>query len=219
MPPRRIQEHPTAPDELSLAQGAERSEWGLPSQEGELGQHPGHVLTPTVDAYAEGIFVGHDLEENAQPAWPVNHLVRARVDAPRSYELPHEATHRRYEPPRVVGLSQSAIGTLMFAAPNVGLHYVKLIALSVSLAANGAIQFVQGSNDGVSVAALGSTQGPSIGMGAMNLLAGTPLILPPAELQNPWLWTAPDQALGLITTGVGAFANGWALIAYSPYDQ
>jgi len=217
MRPRQIQEHRTDPDELTYA-SEEAGAWGLPSDEGQVGQHPAQV--PNVYDYAAGILVGHDLEADAQPT-PLEpgHTLRARVDAPRTYETPHEATHRRYEPPRLVPIAQTAAGTLMFAAPNVGLHFVKLLALCVTLDATGTLQFVQGDPGGVSVAAIGSTQGAAVagGMGAMNLAGNTPLVLPPADLQNPWIWTAPDLALGLVS-GTGK-ANGWALVAYSPYDQ
>lgn len=219
MPRDPLDPHPNEDnDGLSLAQTTDRSTWGLPGDEGSVGQHPGVVEAPTQFDYAEGILVGYGLSEDAQPVGDPSHLIRARVDAPRAFELPHEATHRRYEPVRVVPIAQTVIGTTMFAQPNLGLHFIKLVALVVSLAANGTLQFVQGSSDGTSVAAVGS-YGPAVGMGAMNLLAGSPLILPPSELANPWLFAAPDQALGLITTGAGAFANGWAIVAYSPYDQ
>lgn len=220
-PLRQIQEHPTDPDELSIAQGTDLATWGLPSDEGLVGQHPGVVPAPTQLDYAEGILVGYGVEEDAQPVDPAAHLIRARVDAPPSYQMPHEAMHRRYEPPRILPIAQTVIGTLMFAPTTIGLHMVKVIALVVSLAANGTIQFVEGSNDGTVVAPIGFNQAAQgvVGGGAMNLLAGSPLVLPPAELANPWLWTAPDQALGLITTGAGAFANGFAIVAYSPYDQ
>lgn len=206
---RKIQEHgPTDNDELSLAQTTERSTWGLPSQEGELGQHPGVILTPTSEQYAEGIFVGHDLEADAQPYAPASHNVRARVDVPHSFELPHESTHRRYEPPFMVPISQAAAGFTLLVPPKMGLHYVKVLAVVLFMSAGGTLKLVQGSTDGTSTADV---------TGAMPIAANGGFVLPPAELANPWFFTAPDQALGLFT--VTGLAAGYMLAAYSPYDQ
>lgn len=205
---RQIQQHgPTDPDELSLAQTTERATWGLPSDEGELGQHEGGVPVPF--DYAAGILVGHGEDADAQAARANAHLIRARVDAPRQFELPHEATHRRFEPPRVVPIAQVAAGFTLLAAPNQGLHYVKLIACYITLDAAGTLKFVQGDSAGTSTADM-------TGALAMGGAAAAPLQLPPAELANPWLFTAPDLALGIFTaTGK---AQGWAVFAYSPYD-
>jgi hypothetical protein len=200
---------PVDNDPLGTAQTTERAEWGLPSDEGSAGQEPAH-LPPAGFDYSGGIFVepGADADEQAPPAHP--HLIRARVDAPQTFELPHEATHRRYENPIVVPIAQGAAGFTVLAPTQGGLHYVKLIALNLTLDAAGTLQFVQGSNDGTSVAAL---------TGAMSLggASAPPLNLPPAELANPWLYSSPDQALGIFTaTGKAA---GWAIVAYSPYNN
>jgi len=195
-------------DPLGTAQTTERATWGLPSDEGELGQHEPHL--PVVFDYSAGVLVHAPTEADAQapPAHP--HLIRARVDTPHAFDLPHEATHRRYEPPLPVSIAQVAAGTTMFATTQRGLHYVKLLACFITLDAAGTIKFVQGSNDGTQIADM--TGAMSVG-GA----AAAPLQLPPADLQNPWLFTAADQAFGIVTT-VGK-ANGWALVAYSPYDS
>lgn len=213
---RQIQENgPTAPDELSLAQGTDRSTWGLPSDEGEVGQHPGVI--PNGYDYAGGILVGHGVDADAQASDPAAHLVRARVDAPKSFELPHEATHRRYEPPRVASIAQSAAGYTLIAPANFGLHYVKLIALYLTLDAAGQIKFVQG-GDGLGTGIGSSPAGGDLS-GLMNVggASAPALQLPPADLANPWLFTAPDQPLGIFT--VTGKANGFAVYAYSPYDQ
>lgn len=206
-------------DALSMNVGA-AGVWSLPGDEGLVGQSPAMLRppAPTPNTYPEGIFVGSDTEEDAQSDFAPDHWIKAYVDAPKSYELPHEAMHRRFEPPRIVPIAQTAPGTLMFAPVNFGLHIVKLLALCIGMAANGTVQFVQGSNDGLSTAPIGTQGGAGAsGMGAMAIGGNVPLVLPPAELANPWMWTAPDQALGLVSAT--SFVNGWAIIAYSPYDS
>lgn len=210
MRPRNPFTHPPVDnDPLGTAQTTERTEWGLPSDEGLAGQHDAK-LPPALFDYSRGIMVAPDTDADAQapPAHP--HLVRARVDAPHSFELPHEATHRRYETPVVVPIAQAAAGFLVIAPTLRGLHYAKLIALNLTLDAAGTLKFVQGSNDGTTTADL---------TGAMNLggASAPPLNLAPAELANPWLYTSPDQALGIFTAA--GKANGWAIVAYSPYDN
>lgn len=224
MPPhmRQIQEHgPTDPDELTLAQDTDRSTWGLPGDEGAVGQHPAEV--PNVYDYSAGILVGGGLPdgngvaENAQPFDPAAHLVRARVDEPRQFLPPHEPTHRRYEPPRTVPVAQTAAGYTLIAPANFGLHYVKVIACFLTLDAAGQLKFVQG-GDGLGTG-VSSTTSPADITGLINLggASASPLQLPPAELENPWFWTAPDQPLGIFT--VTGKAQGFVTFVYSPYDQ
>lgn len=196
-------------DPLGTAQTTERSTWGLPSTEGERGQGSPAEVPLTFD-YSAGILVAHpsDADELAPPAHP--HLIRARVDAPATFDLPHEATHRRYEAPIVVPILQGAAGFSVLAPTVRGLHFAKLLALTVTLDAAGTLQFVQGANDGTQVA-------PLSGAMAMGGAAAAILTLPPATLSNPWLYTSPDQALGILTaTGK---AQGFAVVAYSPYDN
>lgn len=197
-------------DPLGLAQTEELTEWGLPSDEGLAGQQPAHLPGRGLFDYSAGIMVGPDsgADAEAPPAHP--HLVRARVDAPHSFELPHEAMHRRYESPVVVAINQAAAGFSVLAPTTRGLHYVKLLACTLTLDAAGTIKFVQGSNDGMNVADL-------TGQMAMGGASAPPLTLPPAELANPWLYSSPDQALGIFT--VTGKAQGWAIVAYSPYDN
>lgn len=215
-PRRGIQEHgPTDPDELSLAQERERATWGLPSDEGAIGQHAGEV--PNGYDYAAGILVGHGEDADAQAAH-AQHLIRARVDTPRgTFEVPHEATHRRYEPPRIAPIAQASAGYTLIAPANFGLHYVKLIACFITLDAAGTLKFVQGGDGGGG--GISSSQGGGDLSGLMNLggASAPALQLPPSGLENPWLFTAPDQPLGIFT--VTGKAQGWAVYAYSPYDQ
>jgi len=223
--PRRTNRFDTAtprnPDPLDYNVG-EAGTWGLPSDEGISGQLHGESPSmlrqppPTPNTYPEGIVVGHDFEENAQPVFPPAHLIGAQVDAPRSFQLPHEATHRRYEPTLRVLVNQAAAGFTLIAAPNIGLHYVKLIACNLTLDAAGTIKFVQGDAAGTGVVA---AQGPGDITGAMNMGGGSapPLCLPPAEIANPWFYTSPDLALGIFT--VTGKAQGWVTFCYSPYDS
>jgi len=51
---------------------------------------------------------------------------------------------------------------------------------------------------------------------AMGGAAASPLVLQPAPIESPWLFTAPDQALGIFT--VTGKAAGFAVVCYSPYD-
>src|SRR5438874_1654468 len=120
MPHREIQRELTDNDQLSEWVGGARVE-GLPSDEGQIGQHGG-VIPQTFD-YSGGVLVGHGVDETAQPVLPAGQLIRARVDAPHSFELPHEATHRRYEPPRTVPIAQAAAGYTLIAPALFGLHY------------------------------------------------------------------------------------------------
>lgn len=209
-PHRQIQgDGPTDMDELTAWGGGARVE-GLPSDEGLVGQAPGFLPIP-VD-YAGGVLVGHGEEADAQAAELHHRIISARVDAPRQYELPHEATHRRYEPLQVVVVNQAAAGFLPLAQPNRGLHFVKLIACNLTLDAAGTLKFVQG-GDGVTAP---PTSGDLSGLMNMGGASAPPLNLPPADLANPWLYTAPDQPFGIVTaTGK---AQGWVTVCYSPYD-
>lgn len=211
---RDIQQTATNPDELSAhdspdpltGHSQEAGVWGLPSDEGAAGQAP--PIVPNQVDYSGGMFVGAGFDADAQPAL-ADRLIPARVDTPRAFELPHEATHRRYEPPRVVAISQTAAGYSLIL-PGLGLHYVKLIAMMLTLDAAGTIQFVQGPGTGTGEAGMTGTM-------ALGGASAPGFVLPPAELENPWLFTTPDLAFGLITaTGKAA---GWAVVAYSPYDQ
>lgn len=213
---RQIQEHgPTDPDELSLAQSQRRATWGLPGDEGAVGQHEATV--PNVFDYSGGVLVGHGVDADAQAMDPAHHLVRARVDAPNQFTPPHEPTHRRYEPIRTAPIAQGAAGYTLVAPANFGLHYVKVIACFLTLDAVGTLKFVQG-GDGLGTG-ISATAGGGDLSGLMNLggAATPPLLLPPAELENPWFFTSPDQPLGIFT--VTGKAQGFITFAYSPYDQ
>jgi hypothetical protein len=55
--------------------------------------------------------------------------------------------------------------------------------------------------------------------GAINLggAAVPALTLPMAPIENPWHFTSPDQAFGLVTaTGK---AQGWVVWCYAPFDS
>lgn len=221
---RLIDTPPDNPDDLDMHVGGAGT-WGLPSDEGLAGQLHGQSPTmlrtpraPTGDDYADGIFVGGSNDEDATASWHPGHLVPAVTDAPaRLFQLPHEATHRRYEPLLRVPIAQLAAGYTLIAAPNLGLHFVKLIALVLTLDAAGTIKFVQaGDSTGLGISA---TAAPSDLTGLMNFggAATPPLILPPSEIANPWLYTSPDLALGIFT--VTGKAQGWAQFCYSPYDS
>lgn len=203
---------PVDNDPLGIAQTTERVEQGLPSDEGLVGQEPAELPGGGFD-YSGGMFVGHGEDGDAQapPAHP--HLIRARVDAPKSFELPHEATHRRYEAPVVVQINQSAAGFSLLL-PDRGLHYVKLISLVLTLDAAGTLKFVQGPADGTGIAA---ANGPGDISGSIPLATNGGFVLPPAPIETPWLFTAPDQALSIFT--VTGKAQGFAVCCYSPYDQ
>jgi hypothetical protein len=167
-------------------------------------------LPPNLHDYTGGIFVGlpHD-KANAMPGLMHPIPLRVRSDVPPSYQVPHEATHRRYEPPLPVAVNQVAAGFTLVAPPRMGLHYVKVIACSITLDAAGTFKFVQGSTDGTFTADL---------TGAMNTggASAPPVLLPPAEISTPWFFTSPDQALGIFTT-VGK-AQGFVTVCYSPYE-
>lgn len=131
----------------------------------------------------------------------------ARTATPRS-EFPHEPTHRRYEHPRITNINQAAIGYTQVAVPN-GLHYVKILGTFITLAAPGSIQFVQGSG----------TATDASRTGAINIAANGGFVLPVSSTETPWLFFSPDQAVGFVTVGTGAFAQGWIVWTQSPADQ
>ena len=186
-------------------------EWSLPSV--PPGEEPAQ-LPPERHDYSQGIMVGPDTDLGIAGGSP--HLLRERTDVPASYQAPHEATHRRYEPPVIVSFDQAAAGFTLLAAPDKGLHYVKLLQMVIGLDAAGTFKFVQGPSDGTGISAAAGGGDLSGQIHAGNA-AEPPLVLPPADLANPWLYTAPDQALGIFT--VTGKAAGWAVVAYSPYDS
>lgn len=194
------------------AHAAAAGQWGLPSEGVGVLDVPAHLPGEGFD-YSNGLLVGHPNPDEAnEQGFPTSpHLIRVRSDVPRGFDtLAHESTHRRFEPPLIRSISQAAAGFSLIAAPNQGLHYVKVIALFLTLDAAGTVKFVQGSIDGTSTADL---------TGAMNLggAATPPMQLSPSGTENPWLYTSPDQALGLFT--VTGKAQGWAMVVYSPYDS
>lgn len=190
-----------------------------PDPEGVVAAHP-FGLDAGIAAYAEGVLVPTPeqfrAQGNAYPASAHPAALPAVVEGwipdgmLRPFEVPHEATHRRFEPPRTALVNQAAAGYTLIAPPNMGLHYVKVLACFITLDAAGTLTFVQGGLQSASDAPM---------TGAMNLGgAATPaLLLPPSSTENPWLFTAPDQALGIVTaTGK---AQGWVIFAYSPFDS
>lgn len=197
---------PNANDPLT-EHAAEAGEWGMPV---DVVADQEASLPPNLHDYTGGIFVGvpHD-KADAMPGLLHPIPLRVRSDVPPSYQVPHEATHRRYEPPFVVPVAQAAAGFLIIAPPKNGLHYLKVIACNLTLDAAGTIKFVQGSMDGLSTADLS---------GAMNTggAAAPPVLLPPSEISTPWFFTSPDQALGIFT--VTGKAQGFVTCCYSPYE-
>lgn len=196
-----------ANDPLTMA-AVEAGVWGDPTSPDHL-QQPAHVPPSTYD-YSAGMFVGiPGAEADAMPGVLHPIPVRRRSDVPRSYETPHESTHRRYEPPFTVAVAQTAAGFTLIAPPKMGLHYLKVIGCSITLDAAGTLRFVQGSMDGLSIAAI---------TGDMNTggAAAPPVYLAPADISTPWFFTSPDQALGIFT--VTGKAQGFVTCCYSPYE-
>lgn len=194
------------------AHAAAAGVWGLPSEPADVILDVPAELPPEAFDYSKGMLEGVAGPDQANalgfPAHP--HLLRTRTDEPRAFQLPHEATHRRFEPPILKPIVQAAAGYLQIAATNQGLHYIKVLALFLTLDAAGTIKFVQGSNDGTGTSDL---TGPM----AMGGAAVSPMVLSPAPPENPWLFTSSDQALGIFT--VTGKAQGWAMVCYSPYDS
>lgn len=193
-----------APDPLSTDSGIAGT-WSEPMQ--PLHDHGAQLPRETFD-YSKGLLVGPDVDADALPQVAHPGLIRVRTDLPPSYEQPHEATHRRFEPPRIFPIAQAAAGFTVVAPTLMGLHFVKLIALVVTLDAAGTIKFVQGSNDGTLTGDLS---------GAMAVATNGQLVLPPADLSTPWVFTASDQAFGIFT--VTGKAQGFAVCVYSPYES
>lgn len=194
-------------DPLGTSQTTEVVEWGLPSDEGASGQHegviPGH-------AYPDGIFVDIDDDAVTTGGNPPAHLLGLLVDAPirSTYEAPQQATHRRYQPPLIASISQAAAGYTKIVAPP-ALHYVKLLAVVLTVDAAGTLKFVQG-GDGAGNQTADVT-------GAIPLSQNAGFVLPVARVAEPWLFTSPDSPLAIFTVTGKAF--GWVVYALSPYDQ
>lgn len=121
-----------------------------------------------------------------------------------SYELPHEPAHRRWQPLQYTSISQSAAGYTLIGSPTGGIHYVKLIAVVLTLDAAGTIQFVGGN---------GLSTDPAL-TGTLNIATNGGFVLPPAPLENPWLALSPNLTLGLVSA-VGK-AQGFVAWAQSP---
>lgn len=185
--------------------------WGSPSDPAtEL--DPGAELLPGGYDYSAGILVGAPLDDDAIPGQYHPQLLKVRVSgiSPKTYQAPHEATHRRFEPIQRTPINQAAAGFTLVAPPNQGLHYIKLLGCFLTLDAAGTLKFVQGDLGGIVTADMSGT----INLGGTS---NSPLALGIAPVENPWHFTAPDQAFGIVTaTGK---AQGWVVWCYSPYDS
>lgn len=200
-------------DALTTAQTTDRSTWGLPSDEGVRGQQDAH-LPPLEFDYSGGVMVhrGTDANEQAPPGSP--HVIRARVDAPHMFDLPHEATHRRYEPPFTVSIQQTAAGLTVLAPTKPGLHYVKLVSALLTGDAAGTVKFAQGPDSGAGISATAAATDIT---GLVPIATNSGFVLPPAPLETPWLFTTPGLALCIFS--VTAKVSGFVTLAYSPYDS
>lgn len=189
------------------ARAVEAGEWGSP---GWVDDETPAELPPAGFDYSGGMFTPSD----DAVTYPVVNpqVLRLTTDAPASFQTPHEATHRRYEPPFRVGINQAAAGYTLLA-PSLGLHYVKILSAFIALDAAGTLKFTEGAGllTDPGIAGQGSP------MGGIPIATNGGFVLPPADPTNPWLFTAPDQALGLFTATGKAF--GWVMCCYSPYDS
>lgn len=196
------------PDPMTMNAG-QAGVWGNPAEPDHLNE-PAHLPGPNLYDYSAGVLVGlPGSEADAVPGELHPARILRRTDVPNSYQVPHEATHRRYEPPFTVPVAQAAAGFTLLAPPRSGLHYLKVLSVFLTLDAAGTLKFVQGSMDGLSTADLS---------GAFSLggAAAPPLQLQPADLSTPWFFSSPDQALGIFTA-VGK-AQGFVTLCFSPYE-
>lgn len=201
---------PPADNDPLTANGGTAGVWSLPSIGPGVLEVPA-ALPPSGYDYGAGIIEGAGAGLEADGiALSSPHLIRLRTNEPRAFELPHEATHRRNEPPRIAVINQAAAGFLKIASPNQGLHYIKILSAFITLDAAGTLKFVQGSEDGTSVADLS-------GLFALGGAAVPPLQLQPAPIETPWFFTSSDLALGIFT--VTGKAQGFLTYCYSPYDS
>lgn len=196
------------PDPLTY-NGAEAGVWSLPSN--PLGDVPA-ALPPEQHDYSHGVFT--DTDQGLGFAGGSPHMLQLKTDLANTYQTPHEATHRRYEPPKSFPVSQLAAGYTQIAPTLLGLHFIKLIACSLLLDAAGTLKFVQGPNDGSGISA---ANGGGDLSGLMPFGTNGGFVLSPARVETPWFFTAPDQALGIFTVTGKAF--GFVTVVYSPYDQ
>lgn len=189
------------------AQGA--SVWGDPSMPDAM-QQPAHVPHELYD-YSAGVMVGvPGAEADAVPGTIHPSIVaKLPTNVPKSYDTLHEATHRRFDSPFTVAINQAAAGFSIIAPPQMGLHFLKVLACFLSLDAAGTLRFVQGSSDGTNVANVSG----NLALGGAN---NGVLALQPASIETPWFFTSPDQALGIFT--VTGKAQGFVTCCYSPYE-
>ena len=189
------------------AQGA--GVWGDPSMPDDL-QQPAHLPVEAFD-YSEGMFVGVPGQEADAIPGTLHPLIVAKLptDVPKTYQTTHESTHRRFDSPFTVAINQAAAGFTLLAPPQMGLHFIKVLACFLTLDAAGTLRFVQGSTDGTNV---GNVSG-NVALGGAN---NGVMMLQPAPYETPWFFTSPDQALGIFT--VTGKAQGFVTCCYSPYE-
>lgn len=182
--------------------------WGNPTEPDDL-QRPAELPAEGFD-YSYGVFVGIPGQEADAVPGTLHPKVAAKLptDVPPAYQIPHEATHRRYDAPFSVAISQSAAGFTLVAPPKMGLHFLKVLGVLLSADAAGTVKFVQGDSDGNMTADL---------TGAVPVATNGGFVLPPAEVGTPWLFTAPDLALGIFS--VTSKVSGFVTLCYSAYDS
>ncbi len=204
---------PTDNSPLTENNTLETATWSLPSTEGLSGAADARLPAHGLFDYSGGMFVGHGDDANAQ-ALHHQRTLHAVSDNPSSWEAPHEATHRRFEPPLTIPVQQAAAGFSLVAPTRPGLHYVKVIAALLSADTAGTVKFVQGSNDGFGVSA---AAGGGDLTGLIPVATNGGFVLPPSRLETPWFFTSSDQSLGIFS--VTSKLSGFVVVVYSPYES
>lgn len=199
-----------ANDELTVhAEGA--GEWGQGAPSTAETDDVSASLPPQGYDYSAGMFnlVAADQADAIPGSLHPDVVAKLATAQPaRTFETIHEATHRRYDSPFTVAISQSAAGFTKLVPPKPGLHFIKVLACLVTLDAAGTIKFVQGDEAGLTTADVS---------GAIPVSANSGFSLSPARIETPWFFTTPDLALGIFS--VTGKASGFITCCYSPFDQ
>lgn len=196
---------PNGNDPLTV-HAEEAGEWSSSADSSSLAPA---VLPPQGFNYSTGMFVGVSPDEaDAMPGALHPHMVKVATSEPvKTFETIHEATHRRYDAPFTVAISQAAAGFTLVAPPRPGLHYLKVLAAVLQADAAGTVKFVQGSTDGTVTADV---------TGAIPVATNAGFTLAPAPVETPWFFTSPDLALGIFS-GTSKI-SGFVTVCYSPFD-
>lgn len=151
-------------------------------------------------------------ELNVRMADLTQALGDVKIPGAQAVEIAHPATHRQWQHPRRIRVSQAAAGFTAIATPMQGLHYVKLLGAFLAADAAGTIEFYEGA--GLNA---GTTGVDASITGLIPIATNGGFVLPVTSVENPWLWTEVGKTLSINT--VTSKVSGWILYCDSPDNQ